>query len=142
MGVHGWYTKLLSPDFHRTLRLGRLQARQRLGNGLGGQAFALQFLADARQSQFGGTAVNDGVDHPLLIDEAFGLQFIQRLDERAGLFFEAFQLVLQLQPGVLAPAQEPQRAAFEGGFGKRHAALRPEVNGSMAVYWPKMLLVL
>ena len=58
--------------------------------------------------------VQHRLQHALLIDEAFCLQVIQRLDQASGLVLKRRELALQLSAGILARAQQAQRAAFEG----------------------------
>jgi hypothetical protein len=40
--------------------------------------------------------VYDRLDHPLLVDEAFGLQFIKHTDQLAGRLLEGAELSLEL----------------------------------------------
>ena len=71
----------------------------------------------ARQHQIlfqpGSAPVQHRLDHPLLADEAFGLQFVQGALQFTGLLLVRSQLLLQFGPRVLAAGQQPQRTALE-----------------------------
>jgi hypothetical protein len=64
-----------------------------------------------------------GFKHALFVDEAFGLQFIQRPGQAAGLLLVGGQLAIELGAGVLPTAQQAQRPAFEGQREGGHGSL-------------------
>ena len=59
------------------------------------------------------------VDHPLLVDEALGLQLVQRLRQLAGLCLELGELALQLHPRMLSRRKKPQGPPLDGELGQR-----------------------
>ena len=73
-----------------------MQQCNRLLHTLCIQPFGLQLVADARRPQPTCAAVYDRLDHPLLVDEAFGLQFIKHTDQLAGRLLEGAELSLEL----------------------------------------------
>src|SRR6185436_4788120 len=73
------------PDLARPLELGGVQAGHRNGHPLGIDALGLQLLPDAAGAEPRAAAVDDRIDHPLLVEEALGLQFVQRLLQLARL---------------------------------------------------------
>jgi hypothetical protein len=70
-------------------------------------------LLDAGCAQAAGAAVDHRFEHALLVDEALGLQLVERPCQFAGFGFVGAELALQLGARVLSPAQQAQGPAFE-----------------------------
>ncbi len=90
-----------------------LQLGHGLGNGLRRQTLGLQFLAHPHRAQARRPSEHHRFEHALFVDEALGLQIVQRPRQLAGLGFVLAQLALQFGARVLALTQQAQRAPFE-----------------------------
>src|SRR5450830_454495 len=118
LGRHA--VKALAPHAPGPRQLGVAQPGQRLLHRLALQALGLQLLAQTPRPQARSPAVQQRLDHALLVDEATGLQLVQRLGQFAGHLFVGCQLALQLGARMLAHGQIAQGPPLERDLFKRH----------------------
>lgn len=86
------------PDTAGAIELAGFQDSQGVVDSLPAQSPACQFLLYAGQPEAFGAAVDHRIENALLVDEVFGLQFIEQPLELAGFARVCSELALEFEP--------------------------------------------